>query len=191
MLHLAQVQNNESAGGKELMLLARQHSENSWALINPENVPLSNNHSLNDGLLVLVDLSEDREVNSIEMTTEWLLDFIQTYLTTGITPGFLQEEAERSEQWRQDLTQRSQTLTQQRLEMEARREQIQTLEENLRRDTQQLESKTAQLQAREEELERDKHHIEAMKAELRAKEEELEREKQELQVMKAQLQYQS
>lgn len=172
------------------MLLARQHSENSWALINPENVPLTNNHLLNDGLLVLVDLSENREVKSIETTKEWVLDFIQTYLTTGITPSFLQEEAERSEQWRQDLTQRSQTFTQQRLEMEARREQIQTLEENLRRDTQQLESKTLQLQAREEELEREKQQVEAMKAQLRDKEEELEREKQQLEVLKTQLNHQ-
>lgn len=172
------------------MLLARQHSENSWALINPENVPLNNNHSLDDGLLVLVDLSENQEVNSIETTKDWLLEFIQTYLTTGITPSYLQEEAERSEQWRQDLTQRSQTLTQQRLEMEARREQIQTLEEDLKRDLQQLESKTVELQAKEEELEREKQRLEAMKAQLRAKEEELEHEKQRLEAMKAQLEHQ-
>ena len=145
MLHLAQVQKNESVGGVELRLLACQQSENSWTVINPEDVPLPNSHSLNEGLLVLVELSENQEVLSIQHANDWVLDLVEQYLSAGVTPTFLQEEAERTEQWRQDLTLQSQDLTRRHLEMEARREQIQTLEEDLKREKQQLEALAAQL----------------------------------------------
>jgi hypothetical protein len=137
MLHLAQVQNNESVGKVELRLLARQQSEFTWAVINPENVPLTDNNSLNDGLLVLVELSDEQEVLNIQNAKEWVLDVVQKFLSIGVSPTFLQEEAARTEQWRQDLTLQSQDLTRRHLEMEARREQIQALEEDLKR--QQLE----------------------------------------------------
>ncbi|HEY9728811.1 MAG TPA: hypothetical protein V6D50_20365 [Chroococcales cyanobacterium] len=138
MLHLAQVQNKENGGGVELRLLARQHSENSWAVINPENVVYTNGNSLHEDALVLVDLSDKREVLSIQNAKDWVLDLVQQYLTIGVSPNFLKEEAERAEQWRQKLTLDSQDLTRRHLEMEARREQIQTLEEEL---TRQLEEK--------------------------------------------------
>ncbi|MCA1992034.1 MAG: hypothetical protein LDL41_08295 [Coleofasciculus sp. S288] len=162
MLHLAQVQHNESTGRVELKLLARQHSENSWAVINPENVPLTDTHSLTPDLLVLVDLSENQEVVNIQQAKDWVLELVRQYLTTGVSPRFLEEEAERTEQWRQDLTQRSQDLTRQRLEMEARREQIQTLEEELKREKQQLEVTAAQLKAKEEELKQEKQQLEEL-----------------------------
>jgi hypothetical protein len=139
MLHLAQVQNNQTEGGVELRLLARQQSENSWALINSENIPLTNTNFLNEGWLVLVELSDEREVLNIQDAKDWVLDLVQKYLTIGVSPTFLREEAERTEQWRQDLTLQSQDLTRRHLEMEARREQIQTLEEDLKREKQQLE----------------------------------------------------
>jgi len=153
MLHLAQVQNNDSLGAVELRLLARKQSEYSWALINPEKtVPLASSDSLkegllvlNEGLLVLVELSDNHEVQKIQPAKDWVLDFVQQYLTIGITPALLQEETVRTEQWRQDLTLQSQDLTRQRTEMEARREQIQTLEEELIRKQQQLEEREARL----------------------------------------------
>lgn len=139
MLHLAQVQHNESVGGVELKLLARQQSEHTWALIHPESVPLNNNNALNEGLLLLVDLSENQEILNIQQAKDWLLELVQKYLTIGVTPTFLQEEVERAEQWRQDLTLQSQDLTRRNLELEARREQLQALEEELKREKQKLE----------------------------------------------------
>jgi hypothetical protein len=150
MLHLAQVQNNESVGQVELRLLARQQSENSWAVISPEDIPLTDTNSLSEGLLVLVELSENQEIQSVQPAKDWVLDLVQKYLSIGITPAFLQEEAERTEQWRQDLTLQSQDLTRRHLEMEARREQIQTLEEDLKREKQQLEAMAAQLKIKDD-----------------------------------------
>lgn len=180
MLHLAQVQNNESAGGVELKLLARQNSEQTWAVINPECIPLTDSNSLNEGLLTLVDLSEEQEILSIEQAKDWVLDLVEKYLTIEVNPTFLQEEAERVEQWRQDLTLQSQDLTRRNLELEARREQLQTLEEELKGEKQKLEQSQQQLQAQEEELKHEKEKLQAQKEELKREKEELEQRKKDL-----------
>ncbi|NET58960.1 MAG: hypothetical protein F6K47_23285 [Symploca sp. SIO2E6] len=163
MLNLAQVKKNKHAGELELRLLARQTSETSWELIDPENVPLTPTHpsllepgaidsgisqsaiATNEGLLVLVDLSEDQEILNLQPAQDWVLNLVEQYLSTGVTPTFLREEAERTEQWRQDLTLQSQDLTRQRLEMEARRERIETLEEELKQKEKELEEKAKKL----------------------------------------------
>jgi hypothetical protein len=46
----------------------------------------------------------------------------------------LQQEVERAEEWRQSLTLQNQDLARRTLELEARREQIQALEESLKRN---------------------------------------------------------
>ena len=174
MLHLAQVvQQNESDGGVELKLLARQNSEYTWAVINPESIPLTKSQPLNEGLLILVELSDEQEILSIQQAEDWVLDLVQKYLTYGVTPASLQEEVERAEQWRQDLTLQSQDLTRRNLEMEARREQLQALEEELKREKQvldqrhqEMEAHREQLQALEEELKREKQELEQRKKEL-------------------------
>jgi len=145
MLYLAQVQKNESSGGVALKLLAHQKSEYSWVLINPEEVPLTNTHSVHEGSLVLAEFSENQEVLSIKHAKDWVLDLVREYLSFGMSPAFLQEEVKRTEKWRQDLTLQSQDLTRLRTEMEARREQIQTLEEDLKQKKQQLEAMAEQL----------------------------------------------
>lgn len=170
MLHLAQVQNNDSVGGVELQLLARLQSEHSWAVIKPEKkVPLTNTESLQQGWLVLVDLSENQEVLHIQHAKDWVLDFVQKYLTIGVTPGVLNEEVERSEQWRQDLTVQSQDLTRRNLEVEARREQIQTLEEELKREKQQLEREKQQMELMAEELALEKQKLQKLAEQLKNK----------------------
>jgi hypothetical protein len=149
MLHLAQVQNNESTGGVELKLLARQNSEHAWSLVNPECIPLTDSDSLNEGVLTLVDLSGEHEILSIQQANDWVLGLVREYLSTGVSPTWLQEEAERTEQWRQDLTLQSQDLTRRNLELEARREQLQALEEELKQEKQQLEQRKKDLDSNE------------------------------------------
>lgn len=142
MLHLAQVQTQGLLGSLGLRLLARQESEYNWTLITertviPEVETVLNDNtlfSLSAGLLVLVDISATGEIESLENATNWVLELVKTFLTNGITPAFLQQETERAEQWRQSLTLQSQDLARRALEVEARREQIQALEETLRGD---------------------------------------------------------
>ena len=135
MLYLAQVHQNEFLDQLQLRLLARQEAEDMWAMIPEEAfILLGKGNSLTENLLVLVELSSTGDIEKLEDATNWVLDLVQKYLTTGITPEFLRLEAERAEQWRQNLTLQNQDLARRLLELEARREQIQALEESLKRE---------------------------------------------------------
>lgn len=142
MLHLAQVQKQQLSGKLNLRLLAAQKAEYTWVILTkekvipPAEVLVSPDFAeqMHEGLLVLLDLSPTGEIKHIENATNWVLDLIKTYLTSGITPAVLQQETERAEQWRQTLTLQTQELARRSLEVEARREQIQALEESLKRE---------------------------------------------------------
>jgi len=135
MLHLAQVQKQVHSDEGGLRLLARQETEYTWAVLAEEVfIPTPIALTLSEDLLVLVELSATGEVEHFQDATTWVLELVQTYLTLGITPAFLQQETERAEQWRQNLTLQNQELARRSLELEARREQIQALEESLRRE---------------------------------------------------------
>jgi len=73
-------------------------------------------------------------------------------LTSGITPEFLREEADRAERWRHKLTLESQDIARGKLELEARLEQIQGLSESLKQQEKELEQRENELKAREERL---------------------------------------
>lgn len=142
MLHLAQVQKQELSGKLVLRLLAVQQDVYTWRVIAEENVipPAelmmlgTSAKALKEGLLILVEISPSGHIENIQNATNWVLELVQTYLTSGITPAFLQEETQRTEQWRQTLTLQNQELSRRSLEVEARREQIQALEESIKRE---------------------------------------------------------
>ncbi|MBE9037909.1 hypothetical protein [aff. Roholtiella sp. LEGE 12411] len=135
MLYLAQVRKNDFLDQQQLRLLARQEAENFWVIIPEEAfILLGKGNTMSEKLLVLVELSPTGDIERLEDATIWVLEMVQNYLTIGITPEFLQQEAERAEHWRQSLTLQNQDLARRSLELEARREQIQALEETLKRD---------------------------------------------------------
>ncbi|MFN6567414.1 hypothetical protein [Dendronalium sp. ChiSLP03b] len=135
MLYLAQVHKNEFLDQYQLRLLARQEADNVWAIIPEEAfILLGKGNTMSEKLLVLVELSPTGDIERLEEATDWVLRLVQAYLSTGITPDFLHQEAERAEQWRQSLTLQNQDLARRSLELEARREQIQALEESIKRD---------------------------------------------------------
>jgi hypothetical protein len=143
MFYLAQVQKHGISGNLGLKLLAHQEAEYTWTLVSDNGVVPDVETLLGDrsplliaeGLLVLVELSPDRnQILSIHNAANWVLELVQTYLTNGVTPAFLQQEMEQAEKWRQALTLQTQELSRRALEVEARREQIQALEANLRRE---------------------------------------------------------
>jgi polyhydroxyalkanoate synthesis regulator phasin len=135
MWYLAQVHKNEFLEQRQLRLLARQEADNMWAIIPEEAfILLGKSSLLAEKLLVLIELSPTGDINRIEEATNWILSLVQTYLVNGVTPDSLQQEFERAEQWRQHLTLQNQDLARRSLELEARREQIQALEESLKKD---------------------------------------------------------
>jgi len=145
MLYLAQVQKKGLLGKTGLQLLARQRSENAWTLLPEEETILTAEAtSLSEGMLVLVELTSTRQVLTVKDAKDWLLDIMQKFLVSGITPAFLQQETERAEQWRQSLTLQSQELDRRALELEARKEQIQDMEEKLKREKRTIDALSSQ-----------------------------------------------
>ncbi len=145
MLYLAQVQKKGILGKAGLQLLARQKSENAWTVLVEEDTVLSTEAAnFSEGLLVLVELTPTRQVLTVNNAKDWVLDILQKFLVSGITPAFLQQETERAEQWRQSLTLQSQELDRRALELEARKEQIQDMEEKLKREKKAMETLTSQ-----------------------------------------------
>ncbi|MEG4092761.1 hypothetical protein [Microcoleus sp. Pol12B4] len=151
MLYLAQVQNQENLGEISLQLLACQNSDDTWAILSEEsfltlqkdfdrNQINSATNLLNEGILVLANVDENSQILHIQAATNWVLQLVDKYLTTGFTPDFLQQEAQKAEDWRQSLTLQSQELSRRLIEVEARREQIQNLEAKLQQEKQLLES---------------------------------------------------
>lgn len=135
MLYLALVQKQELSGQITLNLLAHQQGEYKWEInVETKSLRVPEAIALHEGMLVLVELSPQEEMLSIQDATNWVLELVKTYLTSGVTPAFLKAESERSEQWRQTLTLQNQELSRRSLEVEARREQIQALEESFKRD---------------------------------------------------------
>ncbi len=153
MWHLAQVKKHDSAGKAQLQLLAQQKAEHAWTLLTEEtdlcleDVIEHSQAICPEGTLLLVELTASRQIQKVQDATPWILHMIEQYLAAGITPEVLQEEVQRAEQWRQSLTLKSQELQRRALEMEARREQIQELEENLKQEKEKLETLAAQYKA--------------------------------------------
>ncbi|MFQ3616841.1 MAG: hypothetical protein SNJ57_16300 [Cyanobacteriota bacterium] len=90
-------------------------------------------------MLVLVELSGSMKVKQVRDAKDWVLGIVQDYLTAGVSPALLHEEAQRAEQWRQSYTMKEQEIGRRALEVEAWRDQIQELEENLKREKKQIE----------------------------------------------------
>lgn len=135
MLYLAQVQQQKSPGLLELLLLAYQQTTYKWEVDEQGKiVSVAEDFAFLEGALVLLELSPQGEMQSIQDATSWVLDLVKTYLTSGVTPAFLKAETDKAEQWRQSLTLQNQDLARRSLEVEARREQIQALEESFKRD---------------------------------------------------------
>ncbi len=148
MWHLAQAKKKDPEGKVHLQLIAQQKAEYAWMVLTDEVDDLwieGDDHP--EGKLLLVEIAASRQVQRVQDATPWILEVIEQFLAAGVTPTVLQEEVQRAEQWRQSLTLKSQELQRRTLEMEARREQIQELEENLKQEKEKLEILTAQYQA--------------------------------------------
>lgn len=148
MWHLAQAKKKDPEGKVHLQLIAQQKAEYAWMVLTDEVDDLwIEDGDYPEGSLLLVELATARQVQKVQDATPWVLEIIEQFLAVGVTPTVLQEEVQRAEQWRQSLTLKSQELQRRTLEMEARREQIQELEENLKQEKEKLETLTAQFKA--------------------------------------------
>ena len=133
MLHLAQVKKNPDSGEMELLLLARQTSQNLWDTLSDKIVSCTIPMGFGDGVLVLVKLGNNQEIIELKEAKDWVMGLLETYLSNGvITPEWVEKEKEKVEQWRQEITAKSLDLTRRQLELETQKEQLQELEKKLK-----------------------------------------------------------
>jgi response regulator RpfG family c-di-GMP phosphodiesterase len=137
ILYLAQVEKNKNSGQLELKLLAYQQNPILWnVLTKSEVLNVPNIKNVKDKMLVLAEINDDKKVINITDAQSWVIKLVQEYLTVGMTPEMLKTEVENLEEWRRDLTLQSQNLAIKIMELKARTEQIQELEEKLKKSLQ-------------------------------------------------------
>ncbi|MGA1265220.1 MAG: hypothetical protein ACO331_15170 [Prochlorothrix sp.] len=156
MLYLAQYLSSGSNAEPCLKLLARQQSPRTWQVIDahevapfclsqpldpptgPEEAALlsggGDDRRLSPGVLLLVNV-EGNKVLHWESASPWIVSIVHTYLGGGETPEFLNQERNRLEAWRQQLTLEQQELGRKLLEVEARLAKIQTIEPEIEPET--------------------------------------------------------
>jgi len=134
MLYLAQVTNNPYLNGLELQLLVMETNEHLWQNTSG-TLYIENRETLqkfNEGVLVLVEVDENKEILQINSATNWILGIIKEFLSEPtLTTEFIQQEEARIEQARQEITSKKLDLTRRQLEIETQREQIQAVESSL------------------------------------------------------------
>lgn len=152
MLYLAEVkkQTRGFIGGfkTELKLLACQHNDQTWSAIpNDETLICDVTTAMGEGTLLLVNVGNNRQIQgSPEPAGAEIVRQLQK-ISRLMERG--KEDQEKIEQWKQSLTYQSEILNRQKMEMEARLEQIEQMEaefEYLERQRKELENLKKQLE---------------------------------------------
>lgn len=177
MLYLAEVQKQKSGFGlggakAELKLLACRRSEHNWSAVPGEElIPAEEANSFNAGTLVLVELSNSKQVQQIQEAARQLVSILQNF--SRLQDKFKDKEEE-IEQWKASLTFSSQELNRREMEMQAREEQLAQMEEELDR----LEAQRSEIEGSREDANRLRSEVDSSKLEMEAAWEQLRAEMQ-------------
>lgn len=165
MLYLAEIQKQRGGllggGGKsELKLLASQRSDQNWSSVPDKTIVADEASKFNDGALVLVDLSPNRQVQRIQEAGRPLVNILQN-LSRQVERFKLKEEE--IDQWKQSLNLQVQELNRREMEMESLWEQVQKLEndsKNVERQQQSINTSRTETERLQAELERNRQELE-------------------------------
>ncbi|MBD2110980.1 MULTISPECIES: pilus motility taxis protein HmpF [Cyanophyceae] len=170
MLYLAEVQKKTGfigSGKPEFKLLACQRSENSWsAVTGDETLVAPDDASYNAGALVMVEVSNNRQIQRHYEAGRSLTTILQNFSNLSKKSKTQEEEIE---QWKQSLTFQSQELNRRELELETRQEQVEQAEadlEQLDAQRQELDQLRQSLEQQQEELTRKNQDLEGAWAHL-------------------------
>ncbi len=166
MLYLAEVQKQSKGfmGGSEtkLQLLACQRNDQTWSAV-PKGETISSDEvaSFNEGALVMVNLSDNRQVQGKpEAAASQLARILQRF--SSVVENAKKEE-EKIDQWRESLNYQGQVLNERQEELDARFEELEHKEGELK-----------QLEAKRQEVQKLQTESEKMKLEFERKSKELE-----------------
>lgn len=165
MLYLAEVQKKSSfigASKAEIKLLACQQADHTWVTVQGEEViPSEEANNFNSGVLVLVDLTKNKQIQRPPQEAGRQLVSILQNFTRLLEKSKNQEEE--IEQWKQSLTYQSQELNRREMEMETRLEQLHQIQEEgerLEQQRQQIELERGQAEKLRQETERNRQELE-------------------------------
>lgn len=182
MLYLAEVQKRPSGfglgGGRtDLKLLACQRSENNWTEVRDEVIPADEAKEFTPGALVLVDLSNNKQVQQIQEAASKLVKILQNF---SRSQEKFKTQWDEIEQWKASLTFQAQELNRREMELQAKEEQLQQLEgelERLEQQRQEASQAVEESQRLRETVERDRQEIEDARAQLQKEIEEFDNNK--------------
>ncbi|MEG3937200.1 pilus motility taxis protein HmpF [Microcoleus sp. S36b_A3] len=186
MLYLAEVQKQRSGfglgGGKaELKLLACQRGEHNWSAVPGDDaIPVEEANKFNDGTLVLVELSANKQVQRIQEAARQLVSILQNF--SRLQDKFKDKEEE-IEQWKASLTFSSQELNRREMEMQAREEQLAQMEEELER----LEAQRSEIENTRDEANRLRDEVDRSRVEIETAWEQLRGEQQQVATQQSQI----
>ena len=177
MRYLAEVQRKSGfMGGNraEFKLLACERSEQNWSAVSgDELVPAPDDASYGSGALILIELSNGRQVQRHYDAGRQLVSILQNF--SSLNKKFKTQEDE-IEQWKESLTYQSQALNQRELELDTREDEVKQAAEELA----QLESEKAELETSRTELDEQRQEYERRNSELEGAWAQLNGEKQKL-----------
>lgn len=190
MLYLAEVQKQKggllSGSSKtELKLLACQRTDQNWSTVSEEVIAAEEASKLNDGALVLVELTPNRQVQRIQEAGRPLVNILQNF-SRQLEKYKLKEDE--IDQWKESLTFQAQELNRREMDMEARLEQLHEMEEEFQRleaHKQEVDTSREKIEQLQSEVERNRQELEGAWEHLRGEQRRLEERLQEGNVLDA------
>ncbi|MFQ4142743.1 pilus motility taxis protein HmpF [Chlorogloeopsis sp. ULAP02] len=179
MLYLAEVQKQKGslltgAGKTELKLLACQRTDQSWSTVSEDVIAAEEASKLNDGALILVEMTPQRQVQRIQEAGRPLVNILQNFSRQLEKIKVKEEEID---QWKESLTFQAQELNRRELEIETRLEQLENMEDEFQRletEKQAVETSCAEMEKLREEIERNRQELEGAWEHLRGEQRRLE-----------------
>ena len=163
MRYLAEVQRKSGfMGGNraEFKLLACERSEQNWSAVSgDELVPAPDDAGYGAGALILIELSNGRQVQRHYEAGRQLVSILQNF--SSLNKKFKTQEDE-IEQWKESLTYQSQALNQRELELDTREDEVKQAADELA----ELEAQKNELETFRSELEEQRQDYERKNAEL-------------------------
>ncbi|MDJ0796078.1 MAG: pilus motility taxis protein HmpF [Calothrix sp. MO_167.B12] len=190
MLYLAEIQKPKIGGllsgvGKtELKLMACQRTDHSWNPVNDEVITTDEAGKLQDGALVLVEMNGNRQVQRLQEAGRPLVNILQN-LSRQLEKLKLKEEE--INQWKESLTFQAEEFNNRELEMEARWEQLQQIEDEFQRletEKQEFETTRQEIEKLQSEIKREREELEGAWEHLRGEQARLQESQEELQTGK-------
>lgn len=145
MLYLAEVEPKGSFRKASIQLLAKQQADQTWVPANEGSMAVEDASRFNAGVLVLVEIGSNRQVQQLREASKQLVGILQNFSRLQEKSRLQEEEID---QWKQSLTFQSQELNRREIQLESREEELQQIESEYK----QYESAVEELRSRRSEI---------------------------------------